>query len=141
MLGTAPLVLVDGAHNPAGVAALAAELPRLVGDRRLVLVFAVMADKAWPAMLEHLLPRAAEVVDHARRPARPRSGRPRRGGAAGRAPVHAVPDAGAAVRQAVARASPDDAVLVTGSLFLAGEAYAALAPGTTLFEPWHGWGE
>src|SRR5262249_51828613 len=57
-----PLVVVDGAHNPAGVAALAAELPRLVGARRLVLVFAVMADKAWPAMLEHLLPSASEVI-------------------------------------------------------------------------------
>ena len=42
-----------------GVAALAAELPGLVGGRRLVLVFAVMADKAWPAMLESLLPHAA----------------------------------------------------------------------------------
>src|SRR4029077_2705690 len=39
----APLVVVDGAHNPAGVAALAAELPALVGGRRLVVVFAVMA--------------------------------------------------------------------------------------------------
>src|SRR4029453_2726467 len=62
ILGTAPLVLVDGGHNPAGVGAPAAGPPRLLGERRLVLVFAVMADKAWPAMLEHLLPRAAEVV-------------------------------------------------------------------------------
>ena len=99
-----------------------------------------MADKAWPAMLEHLLPRAAEVVIT-------RVGR--RGldpaglaeAVRGSARVHAVPDAGAAVRQAVARASADDAVLITGSLFLAGEAYAALAPGTKLFEVWHGWGD
>jgi dihydrofolate synthase/folylpolyglutamate synthase len=140
VLGTAPLVLVDGAHNPAGVAALAAELPRLVGERRLTLVFAVMADKAWPAMLEHLLPRAAEVVVT-------RVGR--RGlDPAGLAAavgdtstVRVVPDAGAAVRGAIERASPDDAVLVTGSLFLVGEAYAALAPGILLFEPWHGWGD
>lgn len=140
VLGTSPLVVIDGAHNPAGVAALAAELPRLVGNRRLVLVFAAMADKAWPAMLEHLLPRAAEVVIT-------RVGR--RGldpaglveAVRGSARVHAVPDAGAAVRQAVARASADDAVLITGSLFLAGEAYAALVPGTKLFEVWHGWGD
>jgi dihydrofolate synthase/folylpolyglutamate synthase len=140
VLGTAPLVLVDGAHNPAGAAALAAELPRLVGDRRLVVVFAVMADKAWPAMLEHLLPRAAEViVTRVGRRGLDPAGLAAAIGETGA--VRVVPDAGAAVRGAVERASPDEAVLVTGSLFLAGEAYAALAPGISLFEPWHGWGE
>jgi dihydrofolate synthase/folylpolyglutamate synthase len=140
VLGTSPLLLVDGAHNPAGVAALAAELPALIGRRRLVLVFAVMADKAWRAMLDHLLPRAAEVVvtrvglrglDPDRLAA----------AAGGRVPVRAVHDPRVAVRLALERAAPDDAVLVTGSLFLAGEAYAALAPGALLFEPWQGWGD
>jgi dihydrofolate synthase/folylpolyglutamate synthase len=105
-----------------------------------VVVFAAMADKPWPAMLAHLLPRAAELVIT-------RVGR--RGldpdglvAAVGRAtPVRAVPDACEAVRSTVARAAADDAVLITGSLFLAGEAYAALAPGTPLFEVWNGWGE
>jgi dihydrofolate synthase/folylpolyglutamate synthase len=136
----APLVVVDGAHNPAGMAALAAELPGVVGGRRLVLVFAVMADKAWPAMLEHLLPRAAEVVIT-------RVGRrgmdPDGLAAAVRPdlPVRVVHDPRRAVRDAVAGASPDDAVLITGSLFLVGEAYAVLGSEKTLFEPWHGWGD
>ncbi len=137
---TAPLVVIDGAHNPAGVAALAAELPGLLGDRRLVLVFAVMADKAWPAMLEHLLPRAAEVVITrvGRRGLDPDGLAAAVGGGV---PVRAVHDPREAVRVAVGGAAPDDAVLITGSLFLAGEAYAALDPGAMLFEPWHGWGE
>ncbi len=135
---TAPLVVIDGAHNPAGVAALAADLPELIGDRRLILVFAVMADKAWPAMLAHLLPRAAEVLvtrvgwrglDPQRLAA----------AAGGAVPVRAVHDAGDAVRTAVSRAGPEDAVLVTGSLLLAGEAYAALDPAGARIEPWHGW--
>ena len=37
------------------------------------------------------------------------------------------------------RATPDGAVLVTGSLFLVGEAYAR--GGETLFETWNGWEE
>src|SRR5207249_3442642 len=45
VLGERPLVVVDGAHNPAGATTLAAELPDVVGDRPVVLVFAVMADK------------------------------------------------------------------------------------------------
>jgi hypothetical protein len=50
-----------------------------------------------------------------------------------------VGDARAALRAALARARPEDAVLVTGSLFLVGEAYAELARlGRVgpLFEPW-----
>jgi len=133
-----PLVVVDGAHNPAGVDALAAELPRLLGDRHLVLVFAVMADKAWTAMLDRLLGRAAEVVVT-------RVGRrgldPQVLAAAigDRRPVDVVGDPRAAVRAGVERASDRDAVLVAGSLFLAGEAYGELGS-SALFEPWQGWG-
>jgi len=56
-----------------------------------------------------------------------------------RCPVHVVGDPRAAVRAGVERASDRDAVLVAGSLFLAGEAYAELGS-SALFEPWHGWG-
>jgi folylpolyglutamate synthase/dihydropteroate synthase len=55
--------------------------------------------------------------------------------------VHVVHDPRAAVRFAVSRATADDAVLVTGSLFLVGEAYAALESGAMLFEPWQDWVE
>ncbi len=133
-----PLVVVDGAHNPAGVEALAAELPRLLGDRRLVLVFAVMADKAWTAMLDRLMEPAAEIIVT-------RVGR--RGldpavladAIGGRRPTRVVGDPRAAVRAGLEGASARDAVLVAGSLFLAGEAYAELGP-PALFEAWQGWG-
>src|SRR5262249_50385559 len=116
-----PLGAGDGPHNPAGVDALAAELPRLLGDRRLTLVFAVMADKAWSGMLDRLCGRAAEVV-------MTRVGRrgldPQVLAAAigDRRAVHVVGDPRAAVRAGVERASDRDAVLIAGSLFLAGAA-------------------
>jgi dihydrofolate synthase/folylpolyglutamate synthase len=130
-----PRVVLDGAHNPAGTATLAAELPALVGDRPLVLVFAVMADKAWAAMLEPLVARASRALVT-------RVGRrgldPERVAAtlAGRLPVETVAQPRAALARAREVAGPDGAVLVTGSLFLVGEAYAAL--GARLFEPWQG---
>jgi dihydrofolate synthase/folylpolyglutamate synthase len=133
-----PLVVVDGAHNPAGVEALAAELPRLLGDRRLILVFAVMADKAWTAMLDRLIDSAAELIVT-------RVGRRGLDPAAlvqavgDRRPISVVGDPRAAVRAGLARASAHDAVLVAGSLFLAGEAYAELGS-SALFEVWQGWG-
>ena len=133
-----PLVVVDGAHNPAGVEALAAELPRLLGDRRLILVFAVMADKDWTAMLDRLVGRAAELIVTrvGRRGLDPAAiadavGR--------RCAVRVVGDPRAAIRAALAGASARDAVLVAGSLFLAGEAYAELGS-SALFEAWQGWG-
>jgi hypothetical protein len=46
-----------------------------------------------------------------------------------------------ALAAARARAGRDGVVLVAGSLFLAGAAYAALAPDGRLFEAWRGWSE
>jgi len=138
VLREAPLVVADGAHNPAGVAALARELPALVGDRPVVLVFAVMADKAWRAMLDGLLPqaRAAVVTRVGRRGLDPTA----LGAAlAGRLPVTVEVDPRAAIRAGCAAAGAAGALVVTGSLFLVGEAYAELGgPGFSLFEPWQG---
>jgi dihydrofolate synthase/folylpolyglutamate synthase len=49
-----PPVLLDGAHNEAGAQALAQALPALYPGRRVHLVFGVLADKAYPQMLEAL---------------------------------------------------------------------------------------
>ena len=66
-----PLVLVDGAHNPHGARALAAELPAAVGDRRpLVGVIAILADKDVDGVLDALAPRC-------RPRSRPQSASPR----------------------------------------------------------------
>jgi len=131
-----PRVVLDGAHNPAAVAALAAELPALLGGRETTLVFAAMQDKRWAEELEALLPHVAEVI--VTRVGR-RAEQPERiaGYVAGRRPVVVAAEPRAAVREAIARATFEGAVLVTGSLFLVGEAYAEL--GATLFETWHGW--
>jgi dihydrofolate synthase/folylpolyglutamate synthase len=51
-----PLTILDGAHNPHAVRALARELPELVGDRPLALVLGVLEDKDAAAMLATLLP-------------------------------------------------------------------------------------
>jgi len=133
-----PLVVLDGAHNADGIAALAAELPAVVGDRPLDLVFAAMADKTWDTMLALLLPRvrSAIVTRVGRRGAAPAD---LAAAIHGRVPVESIDDARAAFRTACSRARAGDAVLVTGSLYLVGEAYAELerAGGVgPLFEPW-----
>ena len=134
-----PVVVVDGAHNPDGVEALVAELGPLTAGRATTLVFAAMADKNWPAMLGPLAERAARVIVT-------RVGR--RGldpGAAvatlpARVQATAIADPRQAVREAIASAGAGAAVVIAGSLFLAGEAYATLGgDGARLFQPWQAW--
>ncbi|HEX2070570.1 MAG TPA: cyanophycin synthetase [Thermoleophilaceae bacterium] len=58
-----PLTIHDGAHNPAGAAALAAALPEVIRDRRpLVLLISVLEDKDAADMLKPLLPLADHLV-------------------------------------------------------------------------------
>jgi dihydrofolate synthase/folylpolyglutamate synthase len=133
----APLVLLDGAHNPAGAAALARELPGLLAGQAATLVFAVMRDKEWRGILDRLLPHVRRVVVTR---VGPRGAAPDDVAAAiaDRVPVRVVEDAAAAVAETVAAAGPDEAVLVTGSLYLVGAAYAALSEeGENLFQAWN----
>jgi dihydrofolate synthase / folylpolyglutamate synthase len=50
-----PLTVVDGAHNPAAVVALAESLPELLEGRPLALVLGVLEDKDAASMLRELL--------------------------------------------------------------------------------------
>lgn len=122
-----PLVVVDGAHNPAGALALARCWKELFPERRPILVLAVLADKQVGDMLPALadLAGAAIVtqVDHPR--ALPASELAQQWRAlAPHLPAQVQPDLDAALRQAAeqAQAQAQGAVLVAGSLFLAGPA-------------------
>jgi dihydrofolate synthase/folylpolyglutamate synthase len=115
-----PLVLHDGAHNPAGAEALAAALPEVVGGRRLVGVIGVLDDKDAAAMLRALLPLCSAVVFT--RSANPRSLSPATLEGLARQldgpPAECVADPRAAVARAAELAGPDGAVIATGSIYL-----------------------
>lgn len=125
LVGERPLLILDGAHNPAAMQVLAAALPEYFSYRRLILVLGVMADKD-PAMLDHILPLADAVV--LTRPALPRSAAP--AALAGRlrhrfpARVIVQEKVERALNTALALAGPGDAVLVTGSFYTVSEARA-----------------
>ncbi len=57
-----PLVLVDSAHNPAGMAATTAALAESFGSAEVIAVLAVSADKDVARILDELEPTAAAVV-------------------------------------------------------------------------------
>ncbi|MET0424815.1 MAG: folylpolyglutamate synthase/dihydrofolate synthase family protein [Actinoplanes sp.] len=59
---SAPTILLDGAHNPHGMAATVAALQEEFSFRHLVAVLAVLGDKDVPGMLDLLEPVAARIV-------------------------------------------------------------------------------
>jgi len=115
-----PLTILDGAHNPSGMAALAAVLPDVVGDRELVAVVSVLDDKDAAGMLRALIGKCRAMVFTASRnpralpPATLASLAEQLGGP----PSEVVRDPRAAVRRAQELAGPDGAVLATGSIYL-----------------------
>jgi dihydrofolate synthase/folylpolyglutamate synthase len=131
-----PRLLLDGAHNPAGAQALAAELATLVYDR-LILTVGVMGDKDGAGILASLLPLADEVVAVASTldralPADELAAQICSAGA--RCRVGGTVANGLAMAQALA--GPDDLVVVCGSLFVVGEARAMVTG--QRFEPIRG---
>ena len=59
---SAPAILLDGAHNPHGMAATVKALEEEFAFRHLVVVVAILADKDAEALLELLEPVAAKII-------------------------------------------------------------------------------
>ena len=116
-----PLVILDGAHNPEGVRALADALIELRQGRKIKLLFATMADKECQLMLEMLAKLADEMIFT--RVSMERSADPEL--LAKNIPVpipsRVIQDSQTALAALLDRAQPDDILVVAGSLYLLGE--------------------
>lgn len=120
-----PLVLVDGAHTPASFGALVRTLRTALPRRRLVFVVGMSADKDVAGSLRRLRGVASRVVATASR--QPRAAAPETIATLARAAglrATAVQGSRAALAAARSLAGPRGAVVVTGSLYLCGEALA-----------------
>jgi dihydrofolate synthase/folylpolyglutamate synthase len=122
-----PALVLDGAHNPESALALRWAVREHLQYDRLVLIFGGMGDHNLRAVAETLFPLADLVI-------LTRSRNPR-----ATPPDHLLEltgdlcrqvateeDPAAALQAARAAARPEDAILVTGSLYLVGEILAAL---------------
>ena len=124
-------VLLDGAHNVAGAKVLRAALEKHFQFPRYTLVLGVFQDKDWRHICETLAPLAARIFTVP--VSSERSADAHELAAACRAanPVAGI-DACGALREALEKTAGDDFVVVTGSLYLVGEALelAGLSPAT-----------
>jgi len=122
-----PEIILDVAHNPAGAWALRAALSEYAGARPMVLVFGVMRDKAMTEIAEILFPLAERVI--ATRAENPRSASPeeiREAAARTGAEVEVAATVTDALVRAREFAPPDGVIVITGSIYVVGEALKAI---------------
>jgi len=130
VLGRSPVLLVDGAHNPAGAAALCRALKEEFTYDRLILVFGVLGDKDSRSMLKQLAPLADVLIltkpatDRAKPPEELLSVAVRYHDR-----IELTQTTGEALKLALTKAGAQDLICCTGSLYLVGEIRQAVASG------------
>jgi dihydrofolate synthase / folylpolyglutamate synthase len=121
--GASPAIVMDVAHNPAGAWALRSTLSACYDDRSLTFVFGAMRDKAIGEIAEILFPLSQRVV--ITKADNPRSATHEEiRTAAVRTSVDLIdaPDVATALTKARTLAEPQGVIVVTGSIYIVGEA-------------------
>ena len=117
-----PDIYLDGAHNPAAARELAAFLAENFPNRKIIMIFGALRDKAVDEIAGILFPLAAEVIFT--EPGTSRSiSATQLAEIAGHHASHftVLPDAAKALDAARAQAATSDLVCITGSLYLVGD--------------------
>ena len=119
----APEILLDAAHNPSGALTLAHFLERHETNRRIHLIYGSVRDKAVDEVAGILFPRANRVILTCSQVAR--SARPQTLMALvdhHHSVISISPNLTEALKEARRGASPEDLIVIAGSIFLVGEA-------------------
>jgi len=124
VIGKRPLIVVDGAQNKASARALAGAVRKLFRYEKLILVLGVSKDKDIKGILEELVPLSgsivltkSNVVQRALEPSVIREMIPGRG-----KDIFLTQNVKEALETASGIAKEGDLILITGSLFVVGEA-------------------
>ena len=131
VVGRHPLVVLDGAHNPAAADALAVALPETFAGDRLHLVMAVLKEKDLEGIVRAIAPLAdagyATAVDNVRTR---RAEEVAAALTAAGVPTQTFVSVAEALDAARRAASEEDVILVTGSLYTVADARRALVGGS-----------
>jgi dihydrofolate synthase / folylpolyglutamate synthase len=122
-----PEVVFDVAHNPAGAWALRSTLSAIYEERPLIFVFGAMRDKALREMAEILFPLADRVIaTHVENPRAATTAEIRQAAQRLTVPIDDAPDVPVALAKARIAAGTRGFVVVTGSIYIVGEAMRSL---------------
>ncbi|SHM63554.1 dihydrofolate synthase / folylpolyglutamate synthase [Caldanaerovirga acetigignens] len=126
-----PYVLIDGAHNIAGIRVLKEALLKYFPEKRIILVIGILSDKDYVDMLSEITPIADSIITT--RPDSPRAlsaaelAESIRKLTFGKTPeVYESDDIEKAVKAALDMASSEDLVVFAGSLYLIGKVRSIL---------------
>lgn len=128
MVRNTPLCILDGGHNPGAIEALCQNLDESLGDRRLIVVMGMFADKDYTSCVKKVASRADLFI--ATSSGQPRSQEAQTLARIAKPYCHEVswnPDINVAVRVALGLASYHDVILVCGSIYNIAPARAVLA--------------
>jgi dihydrofolate synthase/folylpolyglutamate synthase len=126
----APEYVLDVAHNPAGAWALRSTLSSAYEDRPLTFVFGAMRDKAIAEIAEIVFPLAERVIaTRADNPRSATSAEIREAAAHISVAIEEAPNVPAALERARISGGSNALVVVTGSIYIVGEAMQALGIG------------
>jgi len=122
-----PLVFIDGAHNMHGILGLKKTLANIKGDRKIIGVVGIFADKDVDGMLDEILPSLdAVIATEAENPRSMNSGELTaiiEG--KGYAPIDGI-DVENSIDVALKMADEDSLVIIFGSLFMIGKVRSAI---------------
>ena len=122
-----PEYVFDVAHNPAGAWALRSTLSAAYWERPLTFIFGAMRDKAIGEMAEILFPLAERVIaTHADNPRSASTEEIRQAASRTSTPVEEAADVAAAIAMACTSPRPGTVVVITGSIYIVGEAMRLL---------------
>lgn len=123
LLRRKPVVIVDGAHNPQGAAALLESLDALFPGRKINFVLGVLADKDYSSTIELAMPRAKcfHTVTPPNKRALPADKLAEEIRKHGDVPVHTCDSIPSALDTVLASVGEDEVVCIFGSLYQVGE--------------------
>jgi dihydrofolate synthase/folylpolyglutamate synthase len=125
MVGENPRIVLDGAHNPGAMRTLTENIPKVFSFKKLFLIFGMMKDKQLKETFNYLIPLADKIfLTRAEydRSADPQDLQPFLEGK--NVPYGLFPALPEAIEAAEEEAGPEDLIIITGSLFIVGEARA-----------------
>ncbi|MCX5854262.1 MAG: bifunctional folylpolyglutamate synthase/dihydrofolate synthase [Deltaproteobacteria bacterium] len=118
-----PMVLIDGAHNPAGISTLCRALETEFSYKRLIFIFGVLNDKDYGSMLKRIAPLTDRLII-----TRPQTERATPPGEIlpvalryNHRNVEVIENSRDALKRALSLANLNDLICVAGSLYLVGE--------------------
>lgn len=121
-LHSSPDIYLDGAHNPGAARELAGFWEQQFANRKIFLLYGALRDKAVDEIAGILFPHAAEVIF-----TEPRTSRAISAAQLGEIAAHhaaqsvVIADAEQALDYALGKAAAEDAIFITGSLYLVGQ--------------------